>query len=84
MASKKKRREVKAVKVKEELAEVKKSAREKAVEVYKAFMDFVAEKARVVVIFCTSENSTLIAINLVRRPSIKASNWVRMTAAPRS
>lgn len=45
LALEKKRREVEVAKAKEELVEAKKRAGEKAIEVYKAFADYVVEKA---------------------------------------
>lgn len=55
LALERKRREVEVMKAKEELTEVEKKARKKAVEVYKASIVFVVEKARVVVVFYTLE-----------------------------
>lgn len=45
LVSKKERRESKVVKAKEELAEMEKKAREKAMEAYKTLVDFMVEKS---------------------------------------
>lgn len=55
LASLKVRREVEVAKAREILAKVEKKAVERAMEIYKALMEFSAKKARVVVVFWTSE-----------------------------
>lgn len=55
LASERKRREVKVAKSKEELAKEEKKVGEKAMEVYKASMDFMVEKARVVAVSQASD-----------------------------
>lgn len=55
LASKKKKREAMVGKAKKELAKTKRKAKEKAMEVCKASMDFVALNAQAVVAFRPSE-----------------------------
>lgn len=55
LASRKVTREEKVVETKEKLAEVKKKATERAMEVYKALAKFLAKKAQAVVVFWTSK-----------------------------
>lgn len=65
-------------KAKEELVKVRKKARKKAMEDTRPrWTSWQRKLGRWRSSICR-RNSTLTIANLVRRPSIKASNWVRM------